>query len=237
MTARRIYGIMDILLLYNKPIAEDALIYLPDAPGHRPAPEYGKELLMDDNINIKKTTGTYLSADKKNNLFYCVMTPDTPPRGVIQLIHGEAGMTECYDVFARSFARRGFVVCGADLPGHGNSADDGDRGSFDGAYLTADIEELRLIMRRRYRSLPYFLLGQGLGSFIAMSYIVRYRDAVDGVILSGIGSVDRVKSDVFVSGLLMKLRGKDYRSRWLKNRTEKGRNDRFRDEKSALSFF
>jgi hypothetical protein len=40
---------MDILLLCNKPIAEDALIYLPDAPGHRPAPEYGKEILMDDN--------------------------------------------------------------------------------------------------------------------------------------------------------------------------------------------
>ena len=191
---------------------------------------------MDDNLNIKKTTGTYLSAGKEHDLFYCVLTPDTPPLGVIQLCHGEFGMTECYDRFASCFALRGFVVCGTDLRGHGNSSSNEDRGSFDGENLTDDIEELRLIIRRRYRSLPYFMLGQGLGSYIAMSYIVKYPQKLDGVILSGIGSVDRIKSTIFLSGLLMNLRGAAYRSKWLKNRIEKGRNDRFRDENSALSW-
>ena len=84
-----------------------------------------------------------------------------------------------YEEFARFLASKGIVVCGHDLLGHGYSAKtDDDLGFFatsDGdKYLLEDVEKLRAIMRKKYRRLPYFLLGHGLGSFIARAYSAAY---------------------------------------------------------------
>lgn len=192
-------------------------------------------------MNCKKTTGTYLSSDKEHNIAYYVWTPEIPPVAVLQISHGMCEFMERYEEFAFYLTERGIVVCGSDHLGHGNSASAEDRGFFgrtggDG-HLVDDIEGLRLIMRRRYRSLPYILLGHSMGSFIARVYMVKYSDALDGVILSGTSGGDvPIKFGLFISGLLIKLRGERYRSKWLKNLTSKDNNKRFKSEKNTVSW-
>ncbi|MHB1154798.1 MAG: alpha/beta fold hydrolase [Eubacteriales bacterium] len=187
-----------------------------------------------------KTTGSYLSADKEHMLDYYVWTPESPV-AVLQICHGMGELMERYEDFAVHMAQRGIVVCGSDHLGHGSSVSAEDRGFFgnsDGdVHLVDDVEGLRLLIRRRYRYLPYILLGHSMGSFIARAHMVKYKDALDGVILSGTsGGDDRIKFGLFLSGLMIKLRGGRYRSKWIKNMTMKGRNDRFKAEKCTSSW-
>lgn len=191
-------------------------------------------------MSYKKTTGTYQSVDKEHLLAYYVWTPESPV-AVLQICHGMCEFMERYEEFAVHLAERGIVVCGSDHLGHGSSASAEDRGFFGSSngdvHLVDDVEGLRLIMRRRYRSLPYILLGHSMGSFIARAYIVKYKDALDGVILSGTSGGDvPIKFGLFISDFLIKLRGERYRSKWLKNMTSKDHNKRFQSENNKVSW-
>lgn len=192
-------------------------------------------------MSFSKTTGTYLSSDKEHNLAYYVWTPKKPPVAVLHICHGMCELMDRYHEFAVHMAEQGVVVCGADHLGHGNSASAEDRGFFGSsngdAHLVDDVEGLRLIMRQRYRNLPYILLGHSMGSFIARVYIVKYKDALDGVIISGTsGGDDRIQFGLFISSLIIKLRGERYRSKWLKRMTTKNRNERFISENCNSSW-
>ncbi len=192
-------------------------------------------------MSFTKTTGTFLSSDGEHSLAYTVWTPLSPPAAVLQICYGMGEVMDRYGDFAGYLTERGVVVCCGDHLGHGDLVSPEDRGFFgssDGpSHLVDDVEGLRLIMRRRYRSLPYVLLGHSLGSFIARAYIVKYKDALDGVILSGTSAGDgRIGFGLFITGLLIRLFGERHRSRWVKNMTMKGRNDRFKGEKSRSSW-
>jgi alpha-beta hydrolase superfamily lysophospholipase len=192
-------------------------------------------------MNYKKTTGTYPSSDKEHNIVYYVYTPEIPPVAVLQITHGMYEYTERYEEFADYFTGRGIVVCGNDHLGHGATSLPEDRGFFGSSggseHLVDDLEGLRTVMRRRYRNLPYILLGHSMGSFVARAYITKYTDTLDGVILSGNSGGDkRLKFGLFVSNLLIKLRGERYRSRWLKNLQSKNNNIRFKTENDETSW-
>lgn len=182
-----------------------------------------------------------MSSDKEHNIVYYVYTPEIPPVAVLQIAHGMCEYTECYEEFAGYLTGLGIVVCGNDHLGHGSTALPEDRGFFGGTgggdHLVDDLEGLRAVMRRRYRNLPYILLGHSMGSFVARAYIIKYTDKLDGVILSGTSGGDvPLKFGLFVSGILIKLRGERYRSRWLKNLSSKNYNTRFKAEKDADSW-
>jgi alpha-beta hydrolase superfamily lysophospholipase len=191
-------------------------------------------------MSYKKTTGTYPSSDKEHQISYNIYTPDIPPVAVLQISHGMCEHIERYEEFAEYLTGHGIVVCGNDHLGHGSAVpeDRGFFGSSGGAgHLVDDIEELRVIMRRRYRSLPYILLGHSMGSFIVRAYIVKYKDTIDGVILSGTSGGDpRLKFGLFLTNILIKLRGERYRSRFVKRLQTANNNMRFKDENDSASW-
>ena len=134
------------------------------------------------------------SSDGSHQAFARLWLPEksTPPRGVVQIVHGVAEYVERYDHFARYLAVHGFLVCGEDHLGHGKTAaPDGKFGWFapHGGWelVTADIHSLRQQMGERYPNIPYFLLGHSMGSFLTRTYLCRYPGTVDGAILSGTG--------------------------------------------------
>ena len=131
------------------------------------------------------------SKDGAHQCHASLWTPDAPPRAVVQIVHGVAEYAGRYDHFAHYLAQNGFAVCGEDHLGHGKTVTDGKYGYFgkkDGwSLVTSDVRQLRVLMGEKFPSVPYFLLGHSMGSFLARTYLCKYPGTVDGCILSGTG--------------------------------------------------
>ena len=135
---------------------------------------------------------SFVSSNCKNNIYVREWLPDDAPVGVVQLCHGVAEHISRYDAFAKYLASNGFVVVGNDHLGHGMSiADESELGFFgeNGGWelVVGDMRKLYERMREQYRTLPYFIFGHSMGSFLTRTYAVRYHDGPDGIILSGTG--------------------------------------------------
>lgn len=189
-----------------------------------------------------KKSDFYLSHDGQHNIAYYVYTPSTPAVAVLQIIHGMCEFTERYEEFIEFLTDKGFVVCGEDHLGHGASVSSDDDFGYFGArdgieHLICDVEALRVIMRKRYRALPYFMLGHSMGSFIAREYITHYRDTIDGLILSGTsGTYKGMKASAKLAGIIAKLRGDHHRSKFIQAMGFRGYNSRFASENDRTSW-
>lgn len=133
---------------------------------------------------------TYRSSDQKTLLSASLWLPEQNPyRGVIQICHGMVEHMGRYEWFAGQLTSQGFVVCGDDHLGHGRSADDQNLGYFgekDGwNHLVEDEHLLRIQIQKEFPSLPYFLLGHSMGSFITREYITRHAAGLNGYICCG----------------------------------------------------
>ena len=117
--------------------------------------------------------------------------PDDQPKAVLQIAHGMTEHMGRYEEFARSLTQADIAVCGFDLRGHGKSGEDAEIASFGEGGWQATLEDLRRfyeLIRERFPSLPYFLMGFSLGSFLVRDYLGIYPDGVDGAIIMGTGS-------------------------------------------------
>ena len=117
--------------------------------------------------------------------------PDDQPKAVLQIAHGMTEHMGRYETFAETLAAHGIAVCGFDLRGHGKSGDDTEIASFGEGGWQATLEDLRRFfaqMKDRFPSLPCFLMGFSLGSFLVREYLSLYPDSVDGAIVMGTGS-------------------------------------------------
>ncbi len=115
--------------------------------------------------------------------------PEGEPRAVVQLVHGMAEHIARYDAAARRLNEAGFLVVGHTHLGHGQAAEllgwFAQEHGWDA--LVEDVHTLRKNTQAAYPSLPYFLLGHSMGSFITRAYIQRFESGLRGVILSGTG--------------------------------------------------
>lgn len=130
-----------------------------------------------------------------HDIFACVWR-DTECRhykAVIQLVHGMAEYILRYEPFAVYLARRGYVVCGNDHAGHGlsveNKSDYGYFGKRENSwqYLIEDMNYLEGMMRLEYQDIPYFMVGHGMGSFLARDYTAAYGNGFSGAVFMGTG--------------------------------------------------
>ena len=131
-----------------------------------------------------------------------VWKPECKPVGVIQVIHGMTEYIGRYEEFAAHFTDLGYVVCGFDLESHGKSIpihhkDSGlyipihhkDSGLYIHCWddLIADVEMLRIKIRRQYPEIPYVMLGFSLGSFVLRSHQCIYPKTANKLIYIGTG--------------------------------------------------
>lgn len=145
-----------------------------------------------------------------------VCRPDGKVRGVVQITHGIAEHIERYDAFMSFLASNGFVSAGIDLPGHGRSSrDNTEKGFFakkDGwNRVVDDMHTLYLKMHAEYPDVPYILFGHSMGSFLTRTYIIRYPDDHDLVILSGTGHQSRalILGGCIAADMMCALNGAD----------------------------
>ena len=177
---------------------------------------------------------TFPSCNGKNAVYVRRHSPDGAPRGVVQIAHGVAEHVERYDAFARFLASHGFVVVGNDHLGHGRTIRDmSELGFFSetGGWelVVGDMHTLHDRTAAEFPGLPYFLFGHSMGSFLARTYIIRYRTGLDGVILCGTGQQRPalVRAGRLLSAMEIKKHGPAYHSRRLQDLAFGGYNDGF----------
>jgi alpha-beta hydrolase superfamily lysophospholipase len=99
-----------------------------------------------------------------------------------------------YQELAEKLVEGKFVVYGNDHRGHGLTAKPSDSfGDFGPAgfdQLVEDMISLRVIAKNENRGKPYILLGHSLGSFAAQQFILDHGHSIDGLALSGSGTLD-----------------------------------------------
>ena len=183
---------------------------------------------MKMHMNFMRSSGG------KRDVAYYVYVPDTEPRGIVQISHGMCDYVENYALLAERLCAEGFVVCGNDHLGHGNTAEDTrDLGYFAGGWETVvgDLRKMNKIIRAMYKGLPLVLLGHSMGSFMAREYAVRYPDTLDGAIFVGTaGTNNPARAAQVLAGGIGKSRGGHYRSKLLYNLSFKGYNSRYPGE-------
>ena len=116
------------------------------------------------------------------------------PRGIVQIAHGLGEHIGRYAELAETLAQAEFVVYGNDHRGHGLTAKPagsfGDFGPAGFDQLVEDMVSLRVIAKDEHRGKPYILLGHSLGSFAAQQFVLDHSHSIDGLALSGSGTLD-----------------------------------------------
>lgn len=107
--------------------------------------------------------------------------PDGPARAAVALVHGLGEHIGRYAHVGEAFSEAGYALLGFDLRGHGRSQ--GLRGHAPSleAYMQ-DIDLLLEQVHARYPGLPAFLYGHSLGAILALTYGLRRKPVLKGVI-------------------------------------------------------
>ena len=182
------------------------------------------------------TDFTFPSTTGKNTIHARKCVPDGAVRGVVQIAHGVAEYIDRYDPFMSFLADNGFVVVGNDHLGHGKSiASPEEQGFFNEAdgwnYVVADMDRLHDLTVKDYPDLPYIFFGHSMGSFVCRDYISRYAANVDGAIVCGTAGTNKlIGAAITISSAICGLRGRKYRSKFIRNLAFKGYNDDFPGE-------
>lgn len=170
-------------------------------------------------MDIRCTQNIFPSACGSVSIAYYILRPmNVPLRAIVQISHGVNEYFLRYMQFAKYLCSLGFIVCGHDHVGHGESVrTSGSYGFFDqkdGCHvMIEDIHTLNQIVHERWPELPCFLFGHSMGAMLSRLYLARYGDTVDGCILSGLPAANAIAPlGVRIAKSVVRSRGPMYRS-------------------------
>jgi len=159
---------------------------------------------------LKSSTFTFKDKDGIE-IFVYKWEPDTPPKAVVQIVHGLAEHAKRYARVAEALCNDGFMCYAGDARGHGRTAGDltektlkgnaGVLGPNGWRGVVNDIHELTKIIKKEHPDLPIFLMGHSWGSFLSQDYIQDWGNELKGVILSGTNG--KVRALVVKAGKLL----------------------------------
>lgn len=169
-------------------------------------------------MNYNFTEITYPSSNGKNTAYAEIYTPKTGTvRGIVQLAHGMIDYVGRYRALAEYLTSCGFVFAGNHHLGHGKTAKgEEDFGFFASkggvSLLLEDMHTLNKYLRNEYPTLPLFLLGHSMGSFLARLYVTKHPHTVRGVIFHGTaGPNPALPAGRLLGKLIRAMRGERYR--------------------------
>lgn len=116
------------------------------------------------------------------------------PRGIVQIVHGLGEHFGRYQRVVEHLADAGLVVYGHDHRGHGRTATSevpfGDFGEGGFHALVEDVLMVSRVARQEHHALPFVLIGHSMGSFAAQQLVLTHSRDIDGLVLSGSGTLD-----------------------------------------------
>ncbi len=168
--------------------------------------------------------GTFLSSDNSTEVVYYIFEPkNIKPKAVVQISHGMQDHISRYGDLIKFLNERGFVVCGNDDLGHGETSKTPDTDGFFAKKLGAecvlnDLHTMSLIAKNKYPNLPYFLIGHSMGSFFARYFAYAFPEDLDGLILLGTsGRVSGTSAGIVLLSVIQAIRGGKYKSKLFEN--------------------
>jgi alpha-beta hydrolase superfamily lysophospholipase len=124
------------------------------------------------------------------SLFVYRWLPETPPKAVVQIVHGWAEHAARYARLAEALCREGFAVYADDHRGHGRTARTpaklgyfADRDGW--KKIVDDLWQLHQRIRSEHPHTPLVILGHSLGSFLVQQFISEHGDSIVAAVLSG----------------------------------------------------
>lgn len=144
--------------------------------------------------------------------------PNHQAKAWVHINHGMAEHAKRYQHFAEQLIMAGYAVVAHNHRGHGES-ETTQLGSYakdlGWTKVLKDLETVRDEVCNA--TLPYYLFGHSMGSFIVQSYLANSTRKIDGLVLSGsnLQSVLLSKAGKFVAKIERKRLGKDKSSRLL----------------------
>ena len=170
-------------------------------------------------MSVQKTDLTLPSSYREKPLHVVLWKDETvQPKAILQFSHGMCEYVERYAEFAENLVENGYVVCGNDHLGHGETAENADELGFmadkDGyLYMVKDLRSVTEWIKGLYPGLPLVLYGHSMGSFLARLYASTYSDGVDAYVFSGTGGPNPATSaGLKMINLLAKFKGERHRS-------------------------
>lgn len=147
-------------------------------------------------MSIVKTQAFFPSTDNINNI-HVLIWKDTEkePWAMLQIAPGLTDHIGRYERFAHFMAGNGIIVFGNDHIGHGHTAkSQSDLGNFGepdaDIRMVDDIHKLHNIMKNKYPTLPFYMLGHSMGSFLSKIYAANFGSDISGLILTGTTQVN-----------------------------------------------
>lgn len=170
--------------------------------------------MIDKSFSFKSKDGTKV-------FVYKWLPENIKAKGIVQISHGMAETAKRYERFAKVLTQNGYIVYANDHRGHGKTAGSVENLGYlaekDGfEWLVRDLNDLSIIIKDENPSIPLFLFGHSMGSFVAQRYIMLHGKNLDGLILSGSNGTQGRVLDI---GLLLAKR--EIRKHGRKNKSSK----------------
>lgn len=151
-----------------------------------------------------------------------LVVPDEEIKGIIQIAHGMNEHKERYLDFMGFLAQNGYVCIINDHRGHGNSIKEKDDiGYFydnNAEYVVEDLKQITEYITKKFKDKKIILFGHSMGSMIVRKYIEKYDDKIDGLIVCGSPSENKLaKLGLILIKVLEKIKGERYRSKFIRN--------------------
>ena len=118
-------------------------------------------------------------------LYYQAWLPENP-KAVVQVIHSFAEHSGRYKNVVNQLEPKGYIIYAHDLRGHGKS--EGLQNYVDSMdQYVEDEKNFYDLIKKKHSNLKIFMLGQSMGSGIAMYFTKKYESLLAGLILSATG--------------------------------------------------
>ena len=173
------------------------------------------------------------STDNIHTLRGKIYIPDIEPKGILHIVHGMTEHIERYDSFMGKVCENGYIVFGYDHLGHGKTADsDSELGfiaqKYGYKYLIDDVARFSAEVATQYPTLPLYLFGHSMGSFIVRLAAAKYPKLYKKLIICGTaGKNPLAKVGITLANALKKIKGEKYISDFLINMAFGSYNKKF----------
>ena len=191
---------------------------------------------------MKKEELHFISYDGKTSIRAVKYIPEGKLKGILQIAHGMVEFIDRYENFAQYLCERGYLVCGNDHLGHGESVlsqkEWGYFGEDGNNYLLGDMYQLNSLIKKEYPGKPYYLLGHSMGSFYGRQYICEHGDELDGAIIMGTGFEPKIKvqAGMLVCRLIALFKGWHHRSNMVNNMAFGAYNKKFEPARTKVDW-
>ncbi|OPH47287.1 alpha/beta hydrolase [Paenibacillus ferrarius] len=168
-------------------------------------------------------------------------------KAIVQIAHGMSETAARYERLAEILTNQGYAVYANDHLGHGRTAGSPDAvGKFGKdcfIRMAANMGQITDQIRLRYpASVPLFLMGHSMGSFLTQyymgSYLPKHPANVQGIILSGSNGKEGavLHAGIAVATVEAALRGDHHRSKLLTNLSFGAFNKKFAPNRTEFDW-